>query len=488
MTKKSIKTKSSKLAVKQKNLSCDVLVVGMGFSGLVAALRAVELGARVIAVDKQSRGWWTPGGSMVISGGQLQLSGCSLGAPETELVSAMTLHTDNMIPPDLLDVTVRNAGRALRWILNNGAEFTEPSGQERFFHPPLPTQTWGHVKPGGRHDAANYANKKLALNLESLIRKKGGTIYYETKCVKLLTNSMGNVTGASVRDKTSCIDINAKGVILCTGGYERNNDMLLKYVGPGADEIIRYGGPGCTGDGFRLCEELGVYLRSMNHVGFSHYYSADAYYKEDLLGAYLEDAAKQGIIVNNQGARFFDESQGQRLIGSFMSKTTLYRKGWIIVDALLYSSMPKVKFAIDNVREFGGTVYTADTVDQLAQKAGIAARLSHTVRHFNAAAADGKTMDLDIPKTSDANRISAAPYFAIPFVPGIVATYGGFLVSREAQILDLDKKPVAGLYAAGLSVEGSLSGGAENPEGAYCGCLAAGLIFGMLAAESVAAS
>ncbi len=482
---KASKAKPSNSESRAQELSCDVLVVGMGFSGLVTALRALERRAKVIAIDKQPRGWWTPGGNMIISGGKIHLSDCSLAAPESELKEAITAFTDNMIPPDLLEVAVKNAGRALQWLKKNGAEFEEPPGQEKKLHPALPTTVWGRIKPGGSHDAANFGNKRLALRLESLIRKKGGTILYETKCIKLLTNAKGEVTGVTAQGGSERFNIQAKGVVLCSGGYERNNEMLLKYVGPRADEILRYGGPGCTGDGFRLCAELGAYLRSMNHVGFSHYYPADAYWKEDLLGAYLEGAGEQGIIVDRDGERFFDESLGQRLLGSFMTKTTIFKKGWIIIDHLLCSTLPKVKVNVENVREFGGTVHTANTIGELAAKAGIGPRLPLTVGEFNQAVAKGKTPELRVPRAENANRIFTPPFYAIPFVPGIVATYGGFLVNPKAQVLDWDKQPIPGLYAAGLSMEGSLSGGVENPEGAYCGCLSAGLIFGMLAAESI---
>ena len=457
--RKNLRTRTARAnGTKAKQLACDVLVVGMGFSGLVTALRALEQGAKVIAIDKQPRGWWTPGGNMIISGGKIHLSNCSLAAPEAELRSAMTAFTDNMIPPDLLDVTVKNAGRALKWVIKHGAEFEEPPGQEIRLPPALPTTVWGRIRPGGSHDAANFGNKRLALRLESLIKEKGGSIRYATKCIKVQTNDNGVVTGVVAQGNNGRFNIQARGVVLCSGGYERNNEMLLKYVGPRADEILRYGGPGCTGDGFRLCAELGAYLRSMNHVGFSHYYPADAYWQENLLGAYLEDAAQQGIIVNRDGARFFDESLGQRLLGSFMTKTTIFKKGWIIIDHLLYS-IPKVKARIENVREFGGTIHTADTLGELAAKAGIGPRLALTVSEFNAAVAAGKTPELEVPRAEHANRIFTPPFHAIPFVPGIVATYGGFLVNTKAQVLDWDKQPIPGLYAAGLSMEGSLSGG-----------------------------
>ncbi|MFC2005523.1 FAD-dependent oxidoreductase [Chloroflexota bacterium] len=475
---------SDSQVIAEKELICDVLVVGMGIAGLVAALRALELGAKVISIDKQSRGWWTPGGDMIVSGGVFHLSSCRMNAPEAELIEKILAATEGMIPPDLLNVTVGNSGRALKWLVENGAEFLETSGKERRLKPSFPQPVWGRVKPGGIQDAVNFGNKRLALNLESRIKEKGGSILYETKAIKLLTNAMGRVTGLTAQDKKGRFNIKARAVILCTGGYLRNKEMLLKYLGPCADEIIVYSGPGCTGDAFKMCEELGAYLRSMNHAGFTHLYSADAYYKEDLVGAHLEVVARQGIIINREGERFVDESLGPRIVGSLMTKTTIYQKGWIILDNAIYSSSEGIKKKVADVREFGGTIHTADTIEELARRAGISPRLQLTITEFNRAVDEGETELLRSPRKEHINKISTPPFYAIPFVPGIVSTYGGFLVSPKAEILDWDKKPIPGLYAAGLTMQGSLSGGVENSDGAYVGCLGACLIFGILSAEN----
>ncbi|MDO8568060.1 MAG: FAD-binding protein, partial [Dehalococcoidales bacterium] len=132
-------------------------------------------------------------------------------------------------------------------------------------------------------------------------------------------------------------------------------------------------------------------------------------------------------------------------------------------------------------------IHTANTIEELARKAGIGPRLAITINDFNKALAAGKAAEMAIPKTDALNKIATPPFYAIPFVPGIPATYGGFLVSPKAEVLNLDKNPIKGLYAAGLLMEGSLSGGVENKVGAYVGCLGACLIFGLLAAENATA-
>lgn len=477
--------------IPEKELTCDVLVVGMGFAGPVAALRAAERGAKVIVIDKQARNWWMPGGIMMIHA-ELHLAFRTLDAPEDELTQGLLDCTDGMIPRDLLDVTVRNAGRAYNWLTERGGKFNGIR-----FDPQGPDRVWGRVKPGGPYDLKDSGLKKLTENLESKIKERGGEVLFETKALRLLTNAKGAVVGLMARDGDGQFNIRANSVILCTGGYEQNNEMMVKYLGPRGDEIVRYVGPWGTGDGFKMCEEVGAAMRSMNHAAFSHYYSADSYWKEDLLGAYLDAPAYQGIIVNRDGHRFVDESLGPRIVGPLMTKTSIYRTGWIILDEATYSR-PDVKPKVDDIRLFGGTVHTAETIEELAKTAGIGPRLKLTVGAFNKAVADGTTVELEVPRTLEAihapahvataeipNEIATGPYYAIPFVPGIVATYGGVLVNPNAQVLDWDKKPIPGLYAAGLSMIGSVCGGTENTAGAYTGFQAIGLIFGLLAGEHV---
>ena len=481
----------------EQELSCDVLVVGMGFSGPVAALRALECGAKVIAIDKQPRGWWTPGGAMMIHS-ELHIAFCSMSAPEQKLIEEMNAVTDGMIPRDLLEATARNAGRAIRWLMGHGAEFEEPAGREFRFKPQPPSRVWARIKPGGIYDLINYGLKKLVLKLEAGIRELGGRILYETKAVKLLTDDNGAVTGLKAQDRNGRFNIRARSVILCTGGYEQNNEMLVKYLGPRADEIIRFVGPWGTGDAYRLCAELGAQIRSMNYAALSHYYSIDARQKEDLLGAYLEAPGIQGILVNRSGQRFVDEGLGPRYVGSLMTKTSIEISGWIIIDDVIHS-IPEVKARVEDVRTYGGTVHTADTLAELASKAGISPRLALTVAEYDQAVADGKTAELLVPRSvprqthalegparTGIRRISEPPFMAIPFLPGLVATYGGFLVNPQGQVLDWDNKVIPGLYAAGLAMNGSTTGGAENPAGAYVGFQATALIFGLLAAESAA--
>jgi succinate dehydrogenase/fumarate reductase flavoprotein subunit len=463
----------------------DVLVIGLGFAGLCATARALEQKVAVMAIDKLPRGPWAPGGNMLIAGGSIHL-GVSLATPRDLLAAQLKEKTADMIPPHMLDACVDNAPGALAWYVQKGAQFEEAAPLYRQQKPTLPPPVWGRIKPGGIQDAANYGAAQNCLKLEKFITDNGGKLLYVTKALDLLTDSNGQVVGVKCQGNNGRFYIKAKAVVLCSGGFEKNSEMLLKYIGPRADEVIAYTGPGGTGDGLLMAEKLGAGLRSMNHAAFSHYYSVDCYWKPDVVGAFLEAPAGQGIIVDQDGHRFFDESLGTRIGGSIMAKTTIYIRRWIIIDDQI-RQMAAVKPKIDDLVEFGGTILTADTIAELATKAGIGPRLSLTINEFNTAVDAGKVKELEVPRNANANKLSKPPFYAIPFVPGIVATYGGLTVSPRAEVLDRDKQPIPGLYAAGIIMEGSISGGIENSAGAYAGCLAACLIFGKLSAESAAA-
>jgi len=212
---------------------------------------------------------------------ELHLAFRQLDAPEAELRQGLLDCTDGMIPRDMLDVTVQNSHRAYEWLTAHGGKFAGIR-----FDPQGPNRVWGRIKPGGIYDLEHTGLKQLTLGLESQLNAKGGKILYETKALKLLTNARGQVTGLVARDRDGQFVIRANSVIMCTGGYDMNNEMMVKYIGPRGDEIIHWSGPWATGDGFKMCGEVGAAMRSMNHAAFSHYFSTDCYWKEDVLGAY----------------------------------------------------------------------------------------------------------------------------------------------------------------------------------------------------------
>ena len=205
----------------------------------------------------------------------------------------------------------------------------------------------------------------------------------------------------------------------------------------------------------------------------------------DLMGYFVIDAiGTQGIIVTESGERYCDESGGRFIYGNRLFRLGLV-KALMIIDEPIYK-MEGVGSIVDELISLGGTVHKADTIEELATKAGVNAYLVQTVSEFNKAIDEGTIAQSRIPKTSMVNKIAAPPFYGVPFITGTLFHYGGLQVNPNSEVLDTDKTPIPGLYAAGELMGGSLAGGAENKAGSYVGGALAGfcLTFGLLAAEN----
>ena len=296
-----------------------------------------------------------------------------------------------------------------------------------------------------------------------------------------MIGSKGEIVGVMAKGKDGLFMIKARATILCTGGFQRNKEMLLKYIGSHVDQLPVFSEPGATGDGHLMALEVGAAVRSMNYMSFFAWPEV-ACVNEDAQYLNINPIGVEGIIVNKNGQRFCDESLGSNVYGSIMAKLSLDTVGLMVIDDLIYKQ--KVKSVVDSILEFKGTVYSADTIEELAEKAGVSPLLVTTVDEFNKAVDEGEASKLGIPKKANVNRIATAPFFGIPFTLGQNATNGGLLVNSKGEVLDRDLKPIPGLFAAGAVMQGSLSGGSENRYGSYVGHLATCLVFGILSAEN----
>jgi len=460
---------------------CDVVVVGMGMAGLVAANRLTELGANVLIMDKQPDGWWI-GGDAIIAGQAIHICGLSPMMQEDQLLEIINRHTDCKAIPELTYALVKNSHRSMKWLIEKGVEFEEPPGQERILKPKKPVSgPWASIKPGAIYDSTKYGGYKAMKLLETRLNKEGAKILYETKAEKLLIDSKGEIAGVLAKNKKGLFKIKAKATILCTGGFQRNKEMLLKYIGPHVDQVPVFSEPGATGDGILMAPEAGAAVRSMNYMSFNAWPEA-ACMNEDIQYLNINPIGVEGIIVNKSGERICDESLGSNMYGSIMTKLSLETVGLMVIDEEIYKQ--KVKPLVDAIPEFKGTVHSANTIEDLAKKAGVSPYLATTVSEFNEAVDEGKTAKLRIPKAENINKIASPPFYGIPFTLGQVSTHGGLLVNTKSEVQDRDLKTIPGLYAAGAVMQGSLSGGSENRYTSYVGHLATCLVFGILSAEN----
>lgn len=470
-----------------------VLVVGLGFAGLVAGLTAAQAGADVVVVDKIPNGDWI-GGSMILSGQMIHVAMSSPMIPDDDLrqiIADRTIGRPQQPYADLMETYVTNVKRAMQWLMDLGVEFVEEPGLEMRLAPAKPPEysyAWGKLQPGGDNDYRNYGGFKAAQLLHTALQDAGARIMYETEVTELLTDDTGAVVGVKAKDVDGPFTINAKSTVLCTGGYARNREMSAKYMGPLGEEIPVQACPGNTGDGIRIALPLGA---AMKGNGYSYWWPCPAVVEEDpwhpALGMRnIDDIALQSIIVIPSGERVCDESEGRFTYGAELFKRG-YVKGLMVFDSTV-AAMENVGPLLGRIEEMGGVVFEADTIEDLAAQAGVAGYLATTVAEYNAAVDDGSIATARVPKKDKANKIETVPFYGLPFINGTLFHYGGLEINTSGQIMDVNSKAIPGLYGAGELIGGSLSGGTVNRFGAYTGHLAgACLTYGMLAAEAAAA-
>lgn len=450
--------------------SFDLVVVGSGIAGQVVATSAVEAGLRVVLLEKTD----VLGGSTVLSGGFFAFSGTEEQATEG------VPDSDELFLRDMLDCGRHLNDRALvqtylahqretyRWLKSHGVVFRA-------------------LERSSGQSAARSHNTAIRDVLGSLHRAFtdcGGQILTEHRVTRLLRDESGIVTGVAAEGPTGERIFNGRaGVVLATGGFSRGTE-LLRIFAPDQLAAIPYGGKGNTGDGLRMAWKLGAGLADMSFVSAtygSHPETGDEFH--ELLTAYYLGA----IIVNSNGKRFVDESQSYKVLG----REVLSQPGGIgfqVFDARVRAkSHPGVPLADIDMLESIGHVHKADTLDRLAEVAGIdPAGLADTVAHYNATVS-GQRAD-DFGRTSLCNGVgellpvAAPPFYAYPAAALMTTTYCGVTISPAGEVKDVDGDIIGGLYAVG-EVTGGFHGAAYMTGTS----LGKGAVFGRIVAAHAAA-
>ena len=458
----------------------DLVVVGAGLAGSVAAARAATLGARVLLLDQAEDP--TAGGNTPMSGGSIHVAGIHVTSPPAEIRLRIDEATLGNARPDLADAVAANAGRALAWLLSQGISVETPNPTDRWRSILAPQRSFNdvHAWPGrGPHQALQ--------RLQAVVRSFDGAVRGGTVARELLPAPDGGV-GGIITEKGA--QIGARAVILADGGFQANPELRKRYLGPAADRIFMRGARSGQGDGLRMAEAVGGRSINMRYF-YGHCLHRGAVSNDRLWPMpLLDDLVVAGILVDARGRRFVDESLGgiaaANAIGRSADPTgtqvVLTRAQWEAAEGR--SGATGQPAANPEILRRGGAIHLGDDVAALAAVAAIdAAGLVETISEYNSAVAAGKASLLRVPRTEAAQAL-AGPLIAIPLIPGITFTMGGLLIDRFGRVLGASEHPVSGLYAAG-----GTAGGLQGSEtGGYVGGLAPALVFGLLAGESVVVS
>jgi len=471
----------------------DVLVVGLGLAGLTATLRSLDLGVEnVVAIEKDSTGDWI-GGNFILSGQFIHIALTSPLADAEVLREAIDLATDGTADPDTSEVLVENGARAVHWLGEMGVEFNTDSQIGVQVAPGkigLWPYWWRKSKPGAEGDYREFGGFKAAKHLESEILDAGGTILYGRTAIKLIVNDTYDVVGVVVRDEEGAYErIGAKAVILCTGGYQANRELMTRYFGPRAENLVASGTPYNKGQGYLMALEAGA--ATVNHTGFYATIEPEIAAKDPdhvMSFSFPYAAAENGIIVDEYGNRFVDETGSRHTIAHYLIKQPLHNiRGLVIFDSAIYE-MPAVQATIDEMIAEGIPVIQADTLEELAEASGFSKHLVDSVAEYNAAVEEERADRLSVPKVDKANAIANPPFYGLVVLPGTPYTQGSLQTTPKGEVIDLDGRVIPGLYAAGDAMTGLPMGKTENRFGGYVGGLACALIYGLVAAEAAAES
>ena len=313
---------------------------------------------------------------------------------------------------------------------------------------------------GGRNHMAEadaYAGEHIQDNLEKKVQELGVDVRTGTKGLDLIMED-GKATGIKVECKEGTYDIKADAVIVATGGFSHNKELLAEYA-PGAERLATSNQMGATGDFVSVFQDHNI---KMDHMDKLSVFKLIISGRRDLTGA-----GDGFLLVNKAGERFVDESAASMEVGNAILDQE-GGKAFYIYDQRLYDSSYRLKKHNDL-----GYHVKADTLEELAEKLGVDAQgLKASVEGYNKGVT-GEAADPFREKAFTETFGAEGPYYGVQVETAIHMTKGGVVADDKAQVINNDGKVVDGLYAAGEVVDTS---------GAY----SASVIFGRISGEEAA--
>lgn len=420
-------------------ISTEVLVVGGGISGVAAAASAVESGASAILIEKTNR-FASFGGQIAAVDSRLQKK-LGVKIDREELILNLVKYGANKPDQRLIRMWVENSGASMDWLL----DITDAAGLavEVQYCPPLTTfdnSKEYYPQYLGTHDFG--LGNKVVQTMKKFAEKKGVKIYPFTRALQLYREGKGRVSGLLARNtKGTFIRFNAsKAVVLCTGDYSANAEMMAKYC-PQAAYLPSIRATS-TGDGHQMAMWVGAVMEPAPHAPMSHAFASDI-------------GNLPFLQVNIRGERFQNEDvPGQSYTNAWERQPG--KAAFQIFDAKFIEESKnlgighgKLVLTEESVKDRMPHILTADTLEELARKMGVpVGKFKATVARYNELARMKK--DLDYGKRADRlTTIEQPPFYAGRGRYALIAVMGGLNVNPELQALDKDWEAIPGLYLAG---------------------------------------
>ena len=471
-------------AAEDSTVDADVVVVGAGGAGMTAAITAAAEGKSVVILESQSM----VGGNSVRATGGMNAGktvyqdenefGESAGVEKTlktaaekyadnETITALAktvseqwaayqanptgyfdsvelMELDTMIggkginDPELVETLCANSADAIDWLDEHGITLHNVS-------------SFGGASVKRIHRPVNAEGKTVSVGsymiplLQENCEKAGVKMMLDTTATEILTDANGAAVGVKATGASGeTVTVNAKAVVLATGGFGANLDMVVKYK-PELKGFMTTNAPGIQGQGIEMAQAIGAATVDMDQIQIHPTVEANtaALITEGLRG----DGA---ILINEEGQRFIDEVGTRDVVSAAeIAQTGSY--SWLVVD----QAMADASSVIQGYIKKGYTV-TGSTYEELGKAMGVdAAAFAETMEKWNGYV-EAKN-DPDFGRTSFANKLDTAPYYAIKVTAGVHHTMGGLKINANTEVLNEKGEVIPGLFAAG-EVTGGVHG------------------------------
>lgn len=453
---------------------CDVLVIGGGCSGTNTAVRAAEQGLKVILVEKTDR----------VGGASLKSWAPSV--PNSSFAKAQGVTTDikPIISQWVADSHWRVDAAAIRQLVSSSGEAVDW----------MADQGWSFAYLGMGADITQLPDydqrEPLFQKMLSNHVEKTGEVLYQTTAKHLVTDESGAVTGAVVVDADgNGIQVNARAVVIATGGYGANAAMVKAAFG---FEGVFAGLPQNIGEGLEMAWAVGA--QKPQNFGGQMLHQTLARATDSLVNQLDAFPAKYPMIltyvanvlnVGSTGARFRDESLVLDAVPSANSSVYQGSYHYVVVSQSLVDTLTEKGLAglgvdydpglppeykpdyqtdtpweglaevLDKAVE-EGSAYKGQTAEELAQASGMDVdTFVAQVESYNSYCEQGSDEQFGKPKKY-LNALGEGPYWAIIAEENNLCSWGGLLVNTDYQVLDSARLPISGLYAVGNEAGGNL--------------------------------